>query len=366
MTELAIARTGPCAGHPCDTCARCRRGQCCRRDQPGYHLPALGAWDGPIHGELGVLATDDGRAQCHICGRWFLFLGRHVGPAHDLSCDEYRAVFGLRAGHGLLGPALQPVYQQLAARNLREQWKQAGTIAKALTPEQRRAIGSRPWPLEAKRDPQHRRVQQELARRGGAKVQALYAAGQWRPPGGARARAALAQGRSRLSELMADPAWHEAWRQRVAAGRAAGKAPRVEVSCAVCGASFAVTVSMLEHGRGKVCSRACARVVRGQALRANGPGQRPEVRAQMRATARQRMLERAEYRAVAEQVARSDPEALGRLPDRQVRIVQGYYGLEQQERRTQEELAQELGLSRRRIGQLLRAAVATLLGPTGR
>ena len=33
-------------------------------------LPALGEWDGPVHGELGVLAVDENdQAQCHVCGQ---------------------------------------------------------------------------------------------------------------------------------------------------------------------------------------------------------------------------------------------------------------------------------------------------------
>jgi hypothetical protein len=38
---------------------------------PPERLPALGEWDGPVHGELGVLAVDEleDRVQCHVCGR---------------------------------------------------------------------------------------------------------------------------------------------------------------------------------------------------------------------------------------------------------------------------------------------------------
>ncbi len=38
---------------------------------PGYELPELGAWEGPIHGEPGVLASDGDRVQCHACGGWY-------------------------------------------------------------------------------------------------------------------------------------------------------------------------------------------------------------------------------------------------------------------------------------------------------
>jgi hypothetical protein len=36
---------------------------------PFDQLPKLGDWDGPIHGQLGVLATDGDKVECHVCGR---------------------------------------------------------------------------------------------------------------------------------------------------------------------------------------------------------------------------------------------------------------------------------------------------------
>src|SRR2546430_4055715 len=66
-------------------------------------------WDGPVHGEPGVLAVepDGGRVQCHACGRWFRFLASHVTQIHRLTADEYRAVFGLRTRTGLMSPAMK-------------------------------------------------------------------------------------------------------------------------------------------------------------------------------------------------------------------------------------------------------------------
>jgi len=69
MTNLIMATEGPCQGHLCDNCSICRRGRCCRRDRPDYHLPEEGGWEGEIHGEMGVLTADDEKVQCHICGR---------------------------------------------------------------------------------------------------------------------------------------------------------------------------------------------------------------------------------------------------------------------------------------------------------
>ena len=93
---LAVAESGCCAGHRCDQCATCQRGRCCRRDNPDYRLPAdLGDWVEPIHGQLGSIATDGDRIECHVCGAWFKGLGAHL-RVHDLTAREYKRLFGLR------------------------------------------------------------------------------------------------------------------------------------------------------------------------------------------------------------------------------------------------------------------------------
>lgn len=45
-------------------------------------LPALGDWDGPIYGELGVLDTDEGRVCCPALGLWFKALAHHERQTH--------------------------------------------------------------------------------------------------------------------------------------------------------------------------------------------------------------------------------------------------------------------------------------------
>ena len=77
-SDAAVTGTEACAGHLCDGCWRCRKGFCCRRDDPNWRRPQLGDWDGPIYGELGVLvAEEDGnRLVCHACGRAFGAWGR--------------------------------------------------------------------------------------------------------------------------------------------------------------------------------------------------------------------------------------------------------------------------------------------------
>jgi len=150
---------------------------------PPEQLPALGAWEGPIYGELGVLATDGTRLECHACGRWFVNLAQHVLKTHGLLPAEYRAMFGLRATHGLFGPQYRAQVAAVAVRNFRPYWSEAGARAKAQTPEQRAAYGrGRRWRLETKLDPhnQHLRAQQFAHMQQVGRE--LRAAGRWPQP----------------------------------------------------------------------------------------------------------------------------------------------------------------------------------------
>jgi hypothetical protein len=113
-TSASVTGTEVCVGHPCDSCWRCRRGVCCRRDNPNWRRPQLGDWDGAIYGELGVLtAEEDGeRLVCHACGQAYRSLGAHVVQAHQLLAFEYKAIFGLRATTSLLAPVLVERHRQ--------------------------------------------------------------------------------------------------------------------------------------------------------------------------------------------------------------------------------------------------------------
>lgn len=79
-------------------------------------MPSLGQWDGPIYGRLGGLQRDETSVQCHACGGRFAFLPGHLGRAHDLTCDEYRAIFGLNKGAALVSLGLSATHQERALR----------------------------------------------------------------------------------------------------------------------------------------------------------------------------------------------------------------------------------------------------------
>jgi hypothetical protein len=99
----------------------------------------LGEWDGPIYGELGVLASDGDTIQCHCCGEWFRGLNHHVWAAHDLLAREYKATFGLNISTPLVAPDISEKLRQNGHR-LQELM---GPNIDRLTPEQHSAVSSR-------------------------------------------------------------------------------------------------------------------------------------------------------------------------------------------------------------------------------
>ena len=57
-------------------------------------------------GYQGVVLYDEKKDKvlCHICGKWFVFLGAHIKDAHGMLSDEYREVGGLTKGIPLCSP----------------------------------------------------------------------------------------------------------------------------------------------------------------------------------------------------------------------------------------------------------------------
>ena len=74
---------------------------------------------------LGQLVSDDGeRVQCHICGRWFIYLTPHLRWKHNLTCDEYREDFGLNR--------TQPLCSESLSEKHRRHFIAAGLVGKHL------------------------------------------------------------------------------------------------------------------------------------------------------------------------------------------------------------------------------------------
>ncbi len=73
---------------------------------------------GLIFGQPGMLQRNELGAECHIWGASFRMLATHVWKAHDLWADEYRALFGLSAGRGLIGRQTQDRLHAIAVQHL--------------------------------------------------------------------------------------------------------------------------------------------------------------------------------------------------------------------------------------------------------
>ena len=56
--------------------------------------------DHPHYGE--IIKTPDGKIVCHICGNAYTKLGSHVFQKHNMTSREYKEMFGLEVGRGLI------------------------------------------------------------------------------------------------------------------------------------------------------------------------------------------------------------------------------------------------------------------------
>ena len=308
------------------------------RHIPRDQLPGLGDWPGPVFGELGVLESSDEGIRCHICGHWFNYLSAHLLRKHGVHPEEYRALFGLRATTRLMSPALRQVFRDCHIAVLSRYWDGRGFDS--LTREQRSAFGrGRSWRLEAKQDPRNIEVHRRTIRQAQAGAARARGEGKrwWRD-----AREIAPRGRERFKQLVADPEWKAQWVAKITAS----KGGRTEIACIVCERPF---VSLT--GR-RTCSAECEHESR---RRRPSVATRPEVRTRISAAARRR------GRADLEALCSLAPAAFEHLSEVDRRVTLGYYGLAGETRRTQRQLAAELGLSSSTVGQHIRRTVACLL-----
>lgn len=268
MSDDVLATVGACVDHPCDGCRMCRSGRCCRRDQPDYRLPALGEWT-PVYGELGVLAVDDDKAQCHACAGWFRNLALHAGRGHDLTAQEYKALFGLNRTTGLVGPSLRERLQANATRVLSPYWGQAAESLRSRTAEQRANMRGQKVRLEAVRKPENQRIRQQAAGLKGEAFHARYLAGEWRPPG--PGPAAVERRRQRLQ----DPEYR-AWLGKRLSEALGG---RVSVVCAICGTGIEIPRAKARTNQRRFCGPTCLRVFQQEVGRRSAQAQARALRA---------------------------------------------------------------------------------------
>ncbi len=260
-------------------------------------LPEPGDWDGPVFGRLGVLATDGQRVECHACGRWFHHLGHHVRQTHNLTADEYRALFGLNVRTGLVGPDLAAGMRARAVR-LKPYHALGADVLRSFTPEQMSAYQrGRSRRLETRIKPRNVALRQLALDKAQTRVAELRAAGVvlYRPTHEGVAWGHRVQERLRIHRQ--DPEFDAAWRRAISEGRG-GKAT---LNCAICGAPFQVQPSRAKER--KLCSKACRSEFcrRKLALARERPGAREKAAATRRANPafRERMRAVNAARAVA-------------------------------------------------------------------
>jgi hypothetical protein len=324
-----VAATPACPDHACDSCRSCRSGRCSGKDRPlQVRFGDTGMWEGPVFGQFGVLETDeDGRLQCHICGEWRVSVAAHSSQAHRISADEYRALFGLRADTGLVGPGLRARLQQLAAENLTGYSDQLKTIPRPVPRGYH-------WRLESRLDPANRRAWEAFAQTHGEQL--------------ARNLDGIRQSRREAAT----------------------------VTCVICQKVFA---NRNQGRRARVCSQACDRERRRRLLLADPISERPGMRDKLsRAirehwarnreplieTVRGRGWQAGKYAEVAARLSVVDPAAFDALRARDAEIVRRYYGLQRGHPETIRALAEAFGVSTTTITVTLRRGVSRLLGWT--
>lgn len=239
-----------------------------------------------MFGTIAVLWDDGDRAECHVCGERFQHLGHHVWAAHDLTADEYRAIFGLASTTGLIGPALRKVRQADAIA--REIWRNCPPVE--WTPEQRRYFRRRHtlatevkrrrgWRDAQRRKGQARRVERFCKVCGNGPLDNKRRTVTCSPKCSARALSAAATrpltsracrwcaqafmpDQSHPKRTTCSDACSAELRRGLAAERGTQRRERglVETACVVCGTPIRVNRWRLEHGlAGKTCSPQCAR-----------------------------------------------------------------------------------------------------------
>lgn len=293
---LETATEGPCKGHPCDNCKLCQRGRCCRNDNPHYQLPELGDWDGPVYGELGKLRDDGDRAECHVCGQYYQHLGNHVWLSHDLTADEYKALFGLRASTGLIGPGLFAIRSRDALKHKQIEKALALRTWERVTPEQRSAqTKGRKQRLESRLDPEVQASRREANRKRGKATHERYLRGEIQfsmehlqtPEVREKARR---HSQETLARKYAEhPELKEEWKQKLSAPRTlrSGKrrGDRVIVKCPICGTEKELLAHLAKH-RTTCGAKECLSELRRRNANRLQVSKRPEVRAKLSAAKR--------------------------------------------------------------------------------
>lgn len=258
VVRWTFPEQGPCVGHACDNCHICQKGHCCRKDDPDYRLPQVGDWDGPLFAPIGEVVYDsDGKAVCHACGEAHHFVaGLHAWRRHDLTGDEYKAIFGLNRTAAVASATYRNALRAASVTNKsadRLSPFQYGKPGSPLTPEQLvqyGALPTRPQAMQGMRAAQPRRLRQRGLTPLPAQTSCTVCGGVFELPvrsTGYRAQRKTCGARTCKSEAKAR----------------SKRKPPVTLTCVVCGASF---VPNYRWARSQTCGVACLTALRSRLL----------------------------------------------------------------------------------------------------
>jgi len=355
------------------------------------HLPELGAWDGPVHGSFGILATDGDRICCHICARWFHNLALHVTRTHRVSPEAYRAIYGLNVRTGLTGPTLKARKRAGAAHLLKVNGAGHAYI-RSLTPEQRSAQTlSQPRRRERYVKPASQPAREMAAQRMGEASRR-----RWRDPefrdrmlpklsaarGGRITTTCAGCGASFMATRSRIRRRKRLWCSEPCRLLAPKQAPSsTMVACAICGRDKRVSPARAASGRRHTCGDACLRELQRRDMLGAHPVRAPAARARAAAAWREQTAERREAirasrragvwrraRPSAADILALPPSAIAALPPLERLLVPLYYGVTidaGQQSLTQRELAQRFHLGPGEIATRIRWAITRLLSADG-
>lgn len=75
-----------------------------------------------MFGTVGILESDGEKLRCHICGKWYVNLGKHVNATHGVTACEYKEEFGLNVGTSLIGEQLK-LHKRNTQLNNKQLWE---------------------------------------------------------------------------------------------------------------------------------------------------------------------------------------------------------------------------------------------------
>lgn len=69
-------------------------------------------------GFQGVIMYDDAedKVQCHICGKYYSLLGKHVSATHNMTTEDYKIEYGLSLGVALCGTGISSLRSKLGRK----------------------------------------------------------------------------------------------------------------------------------------------------------------------------------------------------------------------------------------------------------